>query len=81
MKDEDDDSHLTLKGWFWFCPIYMSEEDEPTVAARHPWLEWLFSVAEGFEATRIFFSSLFIPDYEPSFVFRITGYRDGRPLR
>ena len=80
MNEIYDDSQLTLKGWFWFCPIYISEDMEaPLVEARWPWLEWLFTAAEGFEAARIWFTQAIDPYYEPSFMFKITGYRDGRP--
>ncbi|MEP7043324.1 MAG: hypothetical protein ABI843_09685 [Dokdonella sp.] len=65
---------LTHKGWFWFCPIYLSpaEPDAP-VEARRAWLEPLFSLCMGLEAARIFATSIIVPDYEPTFMFRVTG--------
>jgi hypothetical protein len=64
----------THKGWFWFCPIFLSpEEPDCPIEARFAWLEWLFSVCECFEAARIFVTSAFNPEYEPTFMFRVTG--------
>lgn len=71
-------SPLTHKGWFWFCPIYLSDPADADclcVEARREWLEPLCSVAEWFERTRIFVSSIVIRDFEPSFMFKVTGER------
>jgi len=66
---------MTHKGWFWLCPVYLSLADSDGVAveARRAWLEPLFTVCELLEAARIFLSSVFIRDYEPTFMFKVTG--------
>jgi len=64
----------THKGWFWFCPVFLSfDGDEADVEARHALLEPVFSLCELLEEARIYLSSLFIEDYEPSFMFKVTG--------
>jgi hypothetical protein len=64
----------THKGWFWFCPIYLSPYVEGCpVEARTAWLEPLFSLAELFERARIYLSTMLNPEYQPSFMFKITG--------
>jgi hypothetical protein len=62
---------LKYKGWFWFCPIYLSdpEGEDLQVEARKEWMEFLFDVADVFEYVRIGFCKLFVKDYEPSFMF------------
>lgn len=68
---------LTHKGWFWFCPIYLSVDgDSAAVEARREWLEPLFSICEVLEYGRIWLSTAIWPDCEPSFMFRVTGERD-----
>lgn len=63
----------THEGWFWFCPVYANLEgsDGMQVEARYAWLEWLFSVAEVFESARIQLSMAMIPEYEPTFMFKL----------
>lgn len=64
----------THKGWFWFCPIYLSPEEPGfPVEARREWLEPLFAVCEWLEQARIALTSLLAPGYEPTFMFHITG--------
>jgi hypothetical protein len=66
-------SEHTHEGWFWFCPILatLDGRDGIEVEARWAWLEPVFSFCEGLEATRIWLSELMIPDYEPSFMFKL----------
>lgn len=63
----------THEGWFWFCPILatLNSRDEIEVEARWAILEPVFSLCELLEVARIALSSLVIPDYEPSFMFRL----------
>lgn len=65
------------KGWFWICPIYLMdlETEEPKVWARLAILEPLFTICQWFESARIMVSSMLIEDYEPEFMFRITGVK------
>lgn len=65
----------THKGWFWFCPVYLSFDDPCgcAVEARHEWLEPLFDLADMFERARIWLTGAFDPDYEPAFMFKVTG--------
>jgi hypothetical protein len=63
----------THVGWFWFCPVEarIDGDDHLDVQARWEWLEWLFSIAEWFEGMRIQLSQAMIPDYEPTFMFKL----------
>lgn len=64
----------THKGWFWFCPGYLAFEQEGfAVEARSIWLEPLFSLSNVIEQLRIFVTSWGDPDYEPTFMVRVTG--------
>lgn len=38
--------HLTRKGWFGFCPVYMSNPDteSPYVVPRIPYTDWALPV-------------------------------------
>lgn len=64
----------THKGWFWFCPIYLDlSDDVPTVTTRHGWLEPLFWLASGLEWVRITATGFVLPDWEPTFMFSVTG--------
>jgi hypothetical protein len=68
------DPIFTHKGWFWLCPIFIAPDVEGCpVEARVWWLEPLFSISELFERARIFASGAMLTDYEPSFMFIITG--------
>jgi len=65
---------FTHKGWFWFVPVYLNMDDgEMLVAARWSILDPLFWVADLLEAARIYITSALNPDYEPTFMFRVTG--------
>lgn len=65
---------FTHKGWYWFCPIYLAQEHgEFIVEARWAVLEPVFSLCSVLDQMRIFLTSMFDPDYEPTFMFRITG--------
>ena len=68
-----DEVKWTHEGWFWCCPIVacMDGGDDIVVEAKYRWLEPLFSACELLEGARILMSSLIIPDYEPSFMFRL----------
>jgi len=66
---------MTHKGWFWCCPIHLCMEspDQAAIEARHPWLEPLFTVCQWLEDARIWLSMRLIEDYEPTFMFSVTG--------
>lgn len=65
---------FTHKGWLWFCPIYLAAHgDDATIEARYWWLDWLVPVVITLEASRIWLTSALVPDYQPTFMFRITG--------
>lgn len=70
-----DPAVFTHKGWFWICPIFIGVNAEgfADVEARYSWLEPLFSLCEYFEGFRIWLTSVINPDYEPTFMFRLTG--------
>jgi hypothetical protein len=69
-----DEQAMTHKGWFWFCPIFLSPEaPDCVVEARYLWMEPLLTVAEWLERARIGITSFFDPDYEPMFMFLVTG--------
>jgi hypothetical protein len=63
----------THEGWFWLCPILYADEGAEgcVVDERWPWTGWLFTVSEWLEEARIFWATLLIPDYEPSFMFKV----------
>lgn len=64
----------THKGWFYLCPIYMSDiEGDMNVEARWEWLEWWFTVNEWVIGNMIAIALLINPEYEPTFSIRITG--------
>lgn len=69
------DPVFTHKGWFMLCPIKIAEpySEMPCLAPRWWWLELWFSFNEGFQHALITFLSLVNPNYEPQFMFRITG--------
>lgn len=68
------DPVFTHKGWFWFCPIFIAPNVEGCpVEARASWLEPLFAACELFERARIFITSILVHDYEPTFMFSVTG--------
>lgn len=67
---------FTHKGWFWFCPIYMTDPETTfpmSVETRSEWMEPLFTVAEYFERARIWLTAQIVDDYEPTFMFKVTG--------
>lgn len=66
---------FTHKGWFVWCPIKIAnpESPEPCLAARWCWLEFWFDINAGFQQALMMFISLVNPDYEPQFMFKITG--------
>jgi len=65
---------FTHKGWYWFCPIYIREgSDEFLVAERHALFAPLFWLASKLDEARIFVTSLLVKDYEPEFMFKVTG--------
>jgi hypothetical protein len=47
--------------------------DAPCLAARWWWLEFWFSLNEGFQQALMMFLSLLNPRYEPLFMFKVTG--------
>lgn len=65
------------KGWYWFCPIYLTEPNatEPTVVTRWWVMEPLFYLATWCDSARIFVTSMLVMDYDPHFMFRVTGRR------
>lgn len=72
MSDIKND--FTHKGWYWFCPIYISPDDpECPVAARSEWFEFLFDFCGMLDAARIWLTTYMNPDYEPTFMFKVTG--------
>lgn len=66
---------FTHKGWFMLCPIKIAEPfgEAPCLAARWDWLELWFDLNEGFQHALITALSLLNPDYEPQFMFKVTG--------
>jgi hypothetical protein len=66
---------FTHKGWFMLCPIKIADPFDgiPCIAARWWWLEFWFSINEGFQQAQIMFLSLLNPDYEPRFMFKVSG--------
>lgn len=66
---------FTHKGWFMTCPIKIAEpfSETPCLAARWWWLEPWFTLNEGFQQALIFAMELLDEDYEPSFMFSVTG--------
>lgn len=69
MKD------FTHKGWLWFCPVYLNanQHEDGRVEPRHWSLYVFFMLAFVLEFVRIFISSCLIRDYEPEFMFLVTG--------
>lgn len=65
----------THKGWFLFCPVLldMADDECPGVWARWWWLEPMLSVAHAMQATMIWMLSAMNPDYEPTFMLKVTG--------
>lgn len=69
--------NYTHKGWMLFCPIYLSPNDpEFPVEARHLCLEALLTLATWLQRLAILALSAMNPDYEPRWMFRITGKID-----
>lgn len=72
---------LTHKGWLGFCPVYiggLDDESAPLLIVERHWsLSPVFWLANQIESLRIFVSTVLIPDYEPSWMVRVTGDRDG----
>ncbi len=65
----------THKGWFFLCPVYLNPDDGEGMAveARYSWLEWWFTINEGFFSLMVLVVTFFNPEYEPMFPFRVTG--------
>lgn len=68
-----DDFVVTHVGWYWFCPIQMDDRDSfaPSVQATFFWLEPLFSFCAALDTARIYIQTLYDPEYEPMFAFRV----------
>ena len=67
-------TQLTHKGWLWLCPIYLSpDEPDCPVEARSAWMKPLFGACEYLERLRIFLTSMLFPEWEPTFMFKVTG--------
>lgn len=66
---------FTHKGWFLLCPIKAADPfgKSPCLAARWSALDWWFDLNEGLQNSMIAFLTLVNPDYEPMWMFRITG--------
>jgi hypothetical protein len=66
---------FTHKGWFMWCPIKVAnpDSDAPVLAARWLILEPWFTVNEAWQNLMIFVLSTINPEFEPMFMFKITG--------
>jgi uncharacterized membrane protein len=66
---------LTHKGWFGFCPVYLSgvETDGPVIVERHAILLPLFILSELMFAVMFAVAGALVPSYEPLWPIRITG--------
>lgn len=66
---------FTHKGWFGICPVYMTDPKTgcPDVAARHKYLEPLFTLSEVVYDGIIYVKSYFNDVYEPEWPFTVTG--------
>lgn len=68
-----DGYEYTHKRWMWFCPIYLDlASDEVTITTSSRWYAPLFWTAMGLEQLRIAATSLVLPDWEPTFMFKVT---------
>lgn len=67
-------------GWFAFCPVYLSDADAaaPCVVERNGVPAWLFDAAQIFQSVSAFVISLFDAEYEPAFMFTVTGELEPR---
>ena len=66
---------FTHKGWFVLCPIKIAEpfSGNPCVAARWEILEPWFSLNEVIQASMMWILYMLDRDYEPMWMFRVTG--------
>lgn len=71
-------NEFTHYGWLLMCPIYYKQvgDDGALVAARRWWIEPWFYVNHLLSAFMIWLLSRFNENYEPSFMFLITGEID-----
>lgn len=71
--DKPETIKWTHQGWFWCCPVVaaFASDGALIVEAKHRWLEPLFSACEFLERARIGLSTVLIPNYEPSFMFKL----------
>lgn len=72
---EDQVPKFTHKGWFMLCPIKVAQPEShaPCVAARWLVLEPWFTVNEAAQSLMIWVLTMIDPDYEPMWMFKITG--------
>lgn len=66
---------FTHKGWFCLCPVKVADPfgAAPCVAARWLILEPWFTVNEAFQTLMIWALTMIDPNYEPMWMFKITG--------
>lgn len=67
----------THNGWMLLCPIKVSglESGELEVAARWDVLEPWLTIQQWCQEAMIWLLTTIDPNYEPAFVFRVTGIR------
>lgn len=68
-------TRFKYRGWMWFCPIYFDdpEADEPCIVERNGVPEVLLTIAHWAQLISMSVLSMIDPDYEPAFMFTITG--------
>jgi hypothetical protein len=59
---------FTHHGSYFGIPLWMTDEEEPMVATK---FEWMWPLMDVFHVIEGFLQSVFYPDNEPCFMFRI----------
>lgn len=69
------EQRFTHKGWFMLCPIKIAKpySEAPCLAPRWWWLELWLDANELLQQAQIWMLSAINPDYEPRFMFKVTG--------
>lgn len=63
------------KGWFAFCPVYIDDirSPNPTLTERNWVPELVMELARWFQVISMQIIATFDEDYEPRFMFAVTG--------
>jgi hypothetical protein len=67
---------VTHKGWFWFCPVWLSFAPDDSgfgMEERWIWLVPIFWICMQLEILRIFLTDILTPDFVPEFGVFVTG--------